>query len=117
MARCEVITLLVCLTWTPGYFLKKSLVNDIVPFKTFSPVVWSILPSIKECGRSAEQLCLEVDFHDNGVKERAYLNGIDNGVYYGSFEQRTDVAIAATSEAATSSMQVKCAILFLILAV
>ena len=74
--------------------------------KLFSPVVWSILPSIKECGRSAEQLCLEVDFHDNGAKERAYLNGIDNGVYYGSFEQRTDVAIAATSEAETSSMQV-----------
>merc|ERR1712223_317117 len=85
------VTLLVCLTWTPA---------------------WSMVPTIRNCQGSNlndDALCLEINFNDGGPNEKAFLNRIDNCVHSGSFEN-VDVAIAASSEECprieTSNMQV-----------
>ena len=42
-------------------------------------------------------LCLDVDFHDNGENEKIILVEIANCVYSGSFQQTTSVSVTASS--------------------
>ena len=72
---------------------------------------YATIPSITYCKQSLEEICLEVDFHDRGRNERAFLNRIDNCVFYGSFQgSNAGVAIAASTDNCpmtnTSMMQV-----------
>ena len=106
-----IVTLLVCLTWTPGCWIFIYILFNIT-YNHVSIVAWSMIPTIRNCQGSNPNdvgLCLEVNFNDGGPNEKAFLNRIDNCVHSGSFE-KLDVAIAATSEECpveeTSTMQV-----------
>ena len=61
-------------------------------------IAWGLYPTMKKVDDCQYDLCLDVDFQDNGENERIILKEkANNCVYTGSFEQTTSVSVKASS--------------------